>query len=234
MPAPLFEQPYKAMVIGASGAIGSAFLRALSHDANCVSLHALSRASPGGFDVTDEASIAQQSERAKPLGPFQLIVDATGALVIDGKLPEKSLSHLSHESLLQSMAVNAIGPALVLRYFAPLLARGPAIYAKLSARVGSISDNRLGGWYGYRASKAALNMYLQTAAIELQRTHPDWKVVALQPGTVDSALSKPFQSNVTHLLTPDASVQGMLQSLAQLPSKKGAHFIDHQGHEVPW
>jgi NAD(P)-dependent dehydrogenase (short-subunit alcohol dehydrogenase family) len=100
--------------------------------------------------------------------------------------------------------------------------------------VGSISDNHKGGWYGYRASKAALNMFLQTAAIELQRKNALLKVVALQPGTVRSRLSQPFSANVPHLLEPSESVTGMLRALGRLQAKQGAHFVDYQGQEITW
>jgi NAD(P)-dependent dehydrogenase (short-subunit alcohol dehydrogenase family) len=123
---------------------------------------------------------------------------------------------------------------MLLRHFAPLLAPGPSIYAKLSARVGSISDNHKGGWYGYRASKAALNMLLQTAAIELQRKNPQLRVVALQPGTVRSELSRPFAAGVAQLLEPADSVAGMLAALRNLQPTSGAHFVDYQGQPIPW
>ena len=122
----------------------------------------------------------------------------------------------------------------MLRYFAPLLATGPTIYAKLSARVGSISDNKKGGWYGYRAAKAALNMFLQTAAIELQRKNADLHVVALQPGTVRSALSQPFISSAPQVLAPDESVAGMLTVLKNLKPKSGAHYLDYKGDAIDW
>jgi NAD(P)-dependent dehydrogenase (short-subunit alcohol dehydrogenase family) len=115
-----------------------------------------------------------------------------------------------------------------------LLATGSAIYAKLSARVGSISDNKKGGWYGYRASKAALNMLLQTAAIELQRKNPELKVIALQPGTVKSKLSQPFIVASSHLLEPSQSVAGMLSAMKNVTVKSGAHFIDYQGRTIEW
>jgi len=132
------------------------------------------------------------------------------------------------------MHLNAVAPAIVLQQFAPLLASGSTIYAKLSARVGSISDNKKGGWYGYRASKAALNMLLQTAAIELQRKNPELKVIALQPGTVKSKLSQPFTGATPHLLEPSESVAGMLFAMKNLTVKNGAHFIDYQGRAIEW
>jgi NAD(P)-dependent dehydrogenase (short-subunit alcohol dehydrogenase family) len=155
-------------------------------------------------------------------------------LTIDGVGPEKSLSRVDADALHRSFSINAIGPALLLRHLATSIASGDAIYAKLSARVGSISDNQKGGWYGYRASKAALNMLLQTAAIELQRKNPGLRVVALQPGTVRSQLSEPFQSGVPTLLEPSASVAGMMRAMTELDTKSGAHFIDYQGQEIPW
>ena len=161
-------------------------------------------------------------------------MDATGALTIDGVGPEKSLAAVRPERLAKAFQINAIGPLLVLRHFAPLLAPGPCIYAKLSARVGSIADNHKGGWYGYRASKAALNMLLQTAAIELQRKNAQLRVVALQPGTVASELSRPFAAGVSRLLEPADSVAGMLTALHGLEPRQGAHFVDYQGQEIPW
>jgi len=141
---------------------------------------------------------------------------------------------VKHGTLIKNFEVNAVGPILVLRYFAPLLSAGPAIYAKLSARVGSISDNTKGGWYGYRAAKAALNMLLQTASIELQRKNSELQVVALQPGTVRSALSRPFASSVPRLLEPEESVAGMLNALKSLKPKSGAHFVDYRGESIDW
>ena len=230
----LLSHPYRALVIGSTGAIGAAFVRACRADPHCDSVSEVSRRNDSGFDLADEASIQRAAERCTALGPFHLIVDATGALSIHGVPPEKSLTQLCAERLLESFKVNAFGPALLVKHFAPLLAAGPSVYAKLSARVGSISDNRLGGWYGYRASKAALNMLLQTAAIELQRRNPALRVVALQPGTVDSALSRPFQAGVKHLLSADESVAGLMEALRSLPEGKGAQFVDYRGAGVPW
>jgi len=165
--------------------------------------------------------------------PFQLIVDATGALTINHHGPEKSLNALHAEPLLESLAVNAVGPALLFKHLSPLLdTTQRTIYAKLSARVGSIADNRKGGWYSYRAAKAALNMLLHTAAIEAARKRPMLVVAALQPGTVDSALSRPFVASGA--LTPETSVAGMLLALDELPARSGAHFVDYQGKSIPW
>ena len=230
----LFENDYRALVIGASGAIGRAFADALQLDPRCVHVEQVSRANSSGFDLRDESSIAAQADTCSIAGPYSLIVDATGGLTIDGVVPEKSLAALKPDLLTKAFQLNAVGPVMVLRHFAPLLAPGPSIYAKLSARVGSITDNHKGGWYGYRASKAALNMLLQTAAIELQRKNAQFRVVALQPGTVRSELSQPFSAGVTKLLEPTESVAGMLAALQSLQPRQGAHFIDYQGKEIPW
>jgi short-subunit dehydrogenase len=226
--------PFKALVIGANGAIGGAFVDAFRLDPNCTQVELVSRESSSGFDLLNSESIRLQATLSGSSGPFAIIIDATGALEIQGVGPEKSLNSLNAGQLTQAFLVNAIGPSLVLRYFSPLLASGASIYAKLSARVGSISDNKKGGWYGYRASKAALNMMLQTAAIELQRKNTNLRVVALQPGTVRSKLSNPFASSQMHLLEPHESVRGMLTALKNLSVKSGAHFIDYQGNEIPW
>jgi NAD(P)-dependent dehydrogenase (short-subunit alcohol dehydrogenase family) len=233
-----FNTPYRALVIGASGAIGQAFVHALQEDALCTHVEEVSRSLGKGldigFDLRDTESLKKQATASAVHGPYHLMVDATGVLTIDGVGPEKSLSALQPEILTKAFELNAMGPLMVLRHFAPLLASGPSVYAKLSARVGSIGDNRKGGWYGYRAAKAALNMFLQTAAIELQRKQPELRVVALQPGTVRSGLSQPFSAGVAQLLEPAESVRGMLSALRDLQARPGAHFVDWQGHEIPW
>lgn len=231
---PFFDHDYRALVIGASGAIGQGFVAALQDDPHCAHVEMVSRTSGSGFDLLDADSLAAQAAASAGNGPYHLIVDATGALTIDGVGPEKSLASVQPEVLAKSFQLNAIGPLLLLRHFAPLLAPGPSIYAKLSARVGSISDNHKGGWYGYRASKAALNMFLQTAAIELQRKQPELRVVALQPGTVRSNLSKPFSAGVPKLLEPAESVAGMLATLRGLHAQQGAHYVDYLGQKIPW
>jgi NAD(P)-dependent dehydrogenase (short-subunit alcohol dehydrogenase family) len=222
------------LVIGASGAIGGAFVAAFQADPHCTHVAQVSRSLTPGFDLLNAESIQQQAEVCCASGPYQIIIDATGALTIDGVGPEKSLASLREDTLMKNFHINAVAPVLVLRHFAPLLASGPAVYAKLSARVGSISDNTKGGWYGYRAAKAALNMLLQTAAIELQRKNAALHVVALQPGTVRSNLSQAFASTVPHLLEPAESVAGMLSALKVLTPKSGAHYVDYKGEHINW
>lgn len=233
---------FRALVIGSNGAIGAAFVSMLQQDPACVEVVEVSRALYPEFSLENETGMASVAAQVKKRGPFSLIVEATGALTIDGNGPEKHLGALDAQRLARSFAVNTIGPALLLKHFLPLLGPGRAIYAKLSARVGSISDNKKGGWYGYRASKAALNMMLQTAAIEFARKNPLAIIAALQPGTVQSALSTPFVDQ-TDLLTPVQSVAGLLRSLdglgdpypqPQLPPHVGAYFVDYKGKEIPW
>ena len=223
---------YQALVFGASGALGRAFVEVLQADTECAGVLGLSRSSDPSFRLEDEASIAAAASTLH--GPFHLIIDATGALTIDGQGPEKHLGALNATQLTRAFEVNTIGPALLLKHFVPLLATEQrCIYAKLSARVGSISDNRKGGWYGYRAAKAALNMVLQTAAIEAARKRPQLVVAAMQPGTVASSLSAPFVP-AQDCLTPAQSVAGLLSALDHLPAQAGAHFVDYQGATIPW
>jgi len=222
---------YRALVIGASGGIGQAFVQALRADPRCAEVQAFSRGQPLDWDLANEASLAALAAQVQ--GPLHLVVDATGALNLDSQGPEKRLQELDAQRLLRSLQVNAVGPALLLRHISPLLARGErVIWAKLSARVGSIEDNHRGGWYGYRAAKAALNQLLQTAAIEIARQRPLAVVAALQPGTVRSALSQPFVGE--DALAPEVSVQGLLQALDAAPATGRAVFLDHRGQSIPW
>ena len=225
------SKDYRALVIGASGSIGQAFVQALCADPRCAEVQAFSRGQPLDWDLGDEASLAALAAHVQ--GPLHLVVDATGALTIDGHGPEKRLQELDAQRLLQSLQVNAVGPAMLVRHLSPLLARGErVIWAKLSARVGSIEDNHKGGWYGYRAAKAALNQLLQSAAIELSRQRPLAVVAALQPGTVRSALSQPFVGD--DALAPSQSVHGLLQALDAAPATGRALFLDYRGQSIPW
>lgn len=222
---------FRALVIGASGAIGSAFEQALRADARCGEVLAVTRTQPLAWDLRDAQSIETLAQRLS--GPLHLVIDATGALTLDGRGPEKRLQELEAPHLLASLQVNAVGPALLLRHLSPLLARDErVVWAKLSARVGSIEDNHKGGWYGYRAAKAALNQLLQTAAIELARQRPQMVVAALQPGTVRSPLSRPFVGDAA--TAAQVSVQGLLGALDALEATGRAHFVDYAGRVIPW
>ena len=224
---------YRALVFGDSGALGQAFLGALQSDTRCAVVNGLSRSSSPALLLEDPQSLQACAESMANEGPFHLIIDATGALIIDDRGPEKRLDDIDAQHLQRAMQVNAIGPALLLKYFSPLLATGErAIWAKLSARVGSIEDNRKGGWYGYRASKAALNMFLQTAAIEVARRRPQAVIAALQPGTVRSRLSRPFVDEEG--MDPEIAARKLLRVIDRLQATGRAHFIDHEGQVIPW
>ena len=221
----------RAIVIGATGGIGRALADAIEARGDGVTR--LSRTSDPPLDLTDEASIAAAAAALSAASPADLLIIATGLLHSPGAGPEKSLRQLDAATLATSFAVNTIGPALVARHFLPLLAPD-ATLAFLSARVGSISDNRLGGWYGYRASKAALNQFVRTLAIELARTRPATICVALHPGTVDTALSAPFQRNVPagKLFSPAESAGHMLTVLATLVPADSGQLIDWAGERI--
>ena len=224
---------FTAVVLGASGAIGQAWLALLQADSRCAHVVGLSRQSDPPLVLEDEASLVACAKHLRTFGPLHLVLDATGALTIDGRGPEKRLDELDGAALLRAFEVNAVGPALLLQHLPPLFATQPrVVWDKLSARVGSIEDNAKGGWYGYRASKAALNMFLQTAAIELARKRPLAVVAALQPGTVRSRLSQPFVGD--NALDPTVSAQRLLDVLDTLEPTGRAHFVDHLGQAIPW
>jgi NAD(P)-dependent dehydrogenase (short-subunit alcohol dehydrogenase family) len=224
---------YRALVVGATGAIGAALLQQLQADPRCAAVVGVSRQSSPGLDLLSEPSIQACAQALAGQGPFHLVLDATGALTVNGRGPEKRLDELDASHLLAALHLNAVGPGLLLKHFAPLLATGQrVIWGKLSARVGSIEDNRKGGWYGYRAAKAALNMLLQTSAIEIARRRPLAVVVALQPGTVQSGLSQPFVGD--DAMRPDEAARRLLAVLDGLQPTGRAQFVDHQGQAISW
>ncbi|TAG17233.1 MAG: SDR family NAD(P)-dependent oxidoreductase [Rhodobacterales bacterium] len=218
----------RSLVIGASGGIGGALVEALARRGAVVGL---SRKG-GELDVTDEASVATALGGLE--GVFDLVVVATGALVIGGVGPEKSLKAVTAEGLAAQFQLNAIGPALVMKHALRLLPRDRvARMAVLSARVGSIGDNALGGWYGYRAAKAALNQLVRTASVEATRTHPQSVLVALHPGTVETALAPAHRAG--HPAMPPAEAAGhLLAVLDGLGPTETGGFYDWQGKVVPW
>jgi NAD(P)-dependent dehydrogenase (short-subunit alcohol dehydrogenase family) len=227
-------QDYRALVIGASGAIGAAIVRQLEADPRCAQVLALSRRSTPRLDFQEESTIARAADQLRDQGPLHLIVVATGMLHGASGLPEKRLAQLNSDQMMASFAINAIGPAVALAHFTPLLARQErSLLAVLSAKVGSIEDNRLGGWYSYRASKAALNMLVKTASIELARTHPQAVLAALHPGTVDSPLSAPFQApHGKH--SPEQAAALLMQVLDGLPTENTGSFWAYDGQRLPW
>lgn len=223
----------RAIVIGASGGIGVALADALESRGTAVTR--VSRAGTPPLDLESDQSIAAAAAALADEAPFDMILVATGVLHGDGLAPEKTYRQLDGPALERLFRINAIGPALVARHFLPLLRpTGRAVFAALSARVGSIGDNRLGGWFGYRASKSALNQIVRTLAIELARSRPDTIAVALHPGTVDTALSAPFQRGLAdgQLLTAAASAAHLLDTLDRLgPTDSGGCF-DWRGERI--
>ncbi len=219
----------RALIIGASGGIGAAVTAALT--ARGAAVTALSRRTHG-FDLTDESSIA--AHLAPLAAPYDLILVATGALELGPHRPEKTLRALDPAALAAQFALNATGPALVLKHALRLMPRDrPARFAALSARVGSIGDNALGGWYAYRAAKAALNQLVHTAAIEVKRTHPRAILCTYHPGTVATPLTAAY-ANGHPTVTPQTAAQNLLSVLAALTPAETGGFYDWQGRAIPW
>lgn len=234
----------RAVVIGSSGGIGTALVDQLVRKSNA-HVHALSRAPgkltkpnliTGNIDFEDEMTIEASASAVLKYGPPDLIIVATGMLSAgDAVSPEKSLRQQSIENFEQLFRINTIGPALVAKHFLPIMPRsGRAVFAALSARVGSISDNRLGGWHSYRASKAALNMLVKNYAIELRIKNDESICVALHPGTVDTALSRPFQNNVPEeqLFRPAQSAKFLLDVIEQLRPSDSGDIFDWAGEQI--
>ncbi len=228
-----FPEQFRACVIGASGAIGAAFVSALQHNPRCAEVVALHRNSVPPIDLTDEVSIQSAAEQIKAQGPFHLIIHAAGILHQQEFMPEKKLADLNMAQMQATFMVNTFGPAIVLRHFSKLLDKQRGVFALLSAKVGSIEDNRLGGWYSYRASKAALNMMIKTAAIEIKRSQPNAIVFALHPGTVSSALSQPFRG--AEIGRPaEQAAQEMLEVIDRLQADDHGSFLSYKGERLPW
>ena len=221
----------RCVVFGASGGIGaelSGQLAAAGHE-----VLRFSRSGAPSVDLTIEADVIRAAEWSG--SELDRVIIASGFLHDADYAPEKTLRRLDPEHLVRSFFVNALGPALVLKHFAPLLAKKrKAVLAFLSARVGSIADNRAGGWYSYRASKAALNQIMRTASIELTRTHPDSVCLSLHPGTVDTALSQPFHRDRNGVQSAAQSAAALLAVMdAASPAQSGS-FLDYAGQPIPF
>ena len=222
------------MIIGSTGAVGSALLHVLQDDLRCGQAIGLSRSTQPPVDFEDETTIEHAAAQVAEGGDVHLVIDATGMLHDDLVSPEKALSQISPAAMHRSFLINTTGPALLLKYFHRLLPRRhKSCFASLSARVGSIGDNRLGGWYGYRASKAALNMIIKTAAIELARTRPDNVCLAIHPGTVQSPLSQPFAAG-TNAVEPEVSALHIIQVIDQTTAEQSGSFLAYDGQRVDW
>ncbi|WP_373476524.1 SDR family NAD(P)-dependent oxidoreductase [Sphingorhabdus sp.] len=221
-----------AVIIGASGGIGAAIADRLTSDNSFDQVLRLSRNSSPAIDLLDETSIANaaSSLAQSALAP-SLIIVATGILHKNGKGPEKSLRELDPDWMIENYRLNAVGPALVAKHFLPLMPKFErTCFAVLSARVGSISDNRLGGWHSYRTSKAALNMLIRNLAIEWQRRNPESIIIGLHPGTVETTLSAPFKGNPKHeRFTPEKAASLMLAAIQKLQPQDSGELIGYDG-----
>ena len=215
----------RSLIIGASGGIGAAVAKLAPGE-----ITTLSR-SQDGLDITDETSIAHAF--ANLTGSYDLIFVATGALVIDGHQPEKTIRSVTVQGLTDQYITNAIGPMLILKHALPFLPKDRrAVFATLSARVGSIGDNQIGGWHSYRAAKAGLNQLIHGAAIELKRTHKHAIAVCLHPGTVATDFTKNYAAK--NKLTPDDAAQKLLAVLDALTPDQSGQFFDYAGKSIPW
>lgn len=239
--------PKTCVVIGASGGIGAAFVELLVNRDGVETIFGFSRSKTvglasdklvlGHLDFDAPQSIEAAAQMVARHGPVDLVIVATGLLHDESGLqPEKSLRDLDASRLVQSYATNAIGPILLAKAFLPLLRRdGKSVFAALSARVGSISDNRIGGWYGYRAAKAGLNQLIRTASIEHARRWPQSVVIGLHPGTVNTQLSEPFQKNVPlgGLFSPLQAAGQMMSVIDQASSEDSGKVLAYDGSLVP-
>lgn len=234
---------YRAMIFGSTGGIGSALVGALAEDPRCAEIFAVARNPAAGsprvtplrFSLEDEESIAKAIACASADAPLDLIIVATGVLHDGAIQPEKSWRAIEGAGLEKAFRINATGPALIAKHALPRLPRDrKAVFAAISARVGSISDNRLGGWYAYRASKAALNMLVRTWSIELAQSHPLAACIALHPGTVDTKLSRPFQTNLIpgQLLSPPQSAAALLRVIDRSDQSNSGQLLSWDGSVI--
>ena len=228
-----FPDGFRALVIGASGGIGQALVQTLQADPRCAEVVGLHRQSDPSVDFDIESSIGAAAAKLRATGKFHLVINAAGVLHTENFMPEKKLGDLSYEQLEATFRINTFGPGLVLRHFTPLLDTQRGVLAVISAKVGSIEDNRVGGWYSYRASKAALTMLLKTAAIEVKRSNPQAVLVSLHPGTVNTGLSKPFKGEQIGRAALDAA-RDMLGVMAQLTPADTGTFLTYNGTRLPW
>ncbi len=225
----------EAVVVGAGGGLGGALAAALERNGAYGRVTRLGRGSVPPLDLLSEPSIAAAAASVAGQGEVRLVLDATGFLHDGRYRPERGWRDIDPAHMAHAFAVNAIGPALLMKHFCPLLAReGRAVFATLSARVGSIGDNRLGGWHSYRASKAALNQIVRTVSVELRRHNPAGICVALHPGTVDTALSAPFGKAGLEVRSPASAAQDLLGVLAGLNAGHSGQFYDQHGKPIPW
>ncbi len=225
----------QAVVVGAGGGLGQALATALERRGAYGRVTRVGRSSTPPLDLLSEPSIAAAAAWVAEHGEVRLVLDATGFLHDDRFCPERGWRDIDPAHMAQAFAVNAIGPALLMKHLCPLFPRqGRVVFATLSARVGSIGDNRLGGWHSYRASKAALNQLVRTAAVEMRRHNPAGLCVALHPGTVDTPLSAPFAKAGLDVRSPEVAAGEIVEALESLDAGCNGGFYDQHGKAVPW
>ena len=226
----MYEYSGRALVFGASGGIGHAFSRFLEDKLGSENVVNVSR-SFDGFEISDEEKILKFSESIE--GSFNLIINATGVLQTTEEGPEKTINVVKQKSMIDMMTINAIGPALLLKNFSKKLDKTKfSVFVNLSARVGSITDNRLGGWISYRSSKAALNQIIKTSSIEINRRNKNAICVGLHPGTVKTRFTEKFQ-NTTETISPDESVEMMMKVVENLSVDDNGYCFAYDGKVIP-
>ena len=226
----MYEYSGRALVFGASGGIGQAFSRFLEDKLGSENVVNVSR-SFDGFEISDEEKILKFSESIE--GTFNLIINATGVLQTTEEGPEKTINVVKQKLMIDMMTINAIGPALLLKNFSKKLDKTKfSVFVNLSARVGSITDNRLGGWISYRASKAALNQIIKTSSIEINRRNKNAICVGLHPGTVKTRFTEKFQ-NTTETISPEESVEMMMKVVENLSVNDNGYCFAYDGKVIP-
>jgi NAD(P)-dependent dehydrogenase (short-subunit alcohol dehydrogenase family) len=226
----MYEYSGRALVFGASGGIGQAFSRFLESKLGSENVVKISR-SFDGFEISDEEKIFKLSESIE--GSFNLIINATGVLQTTEEGPEKTINVVKQKSMIDMMTINAIGPALLLKNFSKKLDKTKfSVFVNLSARVGSITDNRLGGWISYRSSKAALNQIIKTSSIEINRRNKNAICVGLHPGTVKTRFTEKFQ-NTTETISPEESVEMMMKVIESLSVDDNGYCFAYDGKVIP-
>lgn len=245
-----------ALIVGASQGIGLGFVKKLLQDERISKIYATYRQPESALElinlasehserliclslnITEESQIAEAIQQIHTqVNQLHLVVNCVGLLYEGNLQPEKSLRQINSENLLRYFQINSIGSVLLAKHLLPLFKHGErSVFASISAKIGSISDNQLGGWYGYRASKAALNMFMRTAAIEYGRSSPKTLVVTLHPGTTDTRLSRPFQKNVPaeNLFSVERTVTQLLSVIEQLQEGDSGQFFSWDGSRLPW
>jgi NAD(P)-dependent dehydrogenase (short-subunit alcohol dehydrogenase family) len=225
-----------ALVVGPTGAIGSAIVCGLKASGQYKEVVELGRSSHYRVDLLSEDTIRESAQTVSKTGySVDLLIIASGILHSEKIQPEKSWIRVEPDTLEKLFQINAIGPMLVMKHFAPLLSKNKkTVIACLSARVGSIEENELGGWYGYRASKAALNQFIKTTSIELKRRKPGAICVALHPGTVSSKLSEPFSKAGLNVKSPENCAELLIKVIDQLTPQDTGGFFDYQKREIAW